>query len=144
MKSQETARFGTSRTARVILFISGLIAAGIAVTILVAPEAFYAGYGIEVGSNATLANEIKAPAGALLVAGLFMFAGVFRPRFAKTALITATAIYLSYGLARIVSIAIDGLPHSGMVGAAAIEIVIGTICLLTLLSARRDPDASTG
>jgi len=124
-------------TTQVILFLSGLVAVAIAATILVAPDVFYAGYGIEVGGNATLANELKAPAGALLVAGLLMFAGVFRSGLAMVSLATATAVYLSYGLGRALSIAIDGLPHSGMVSAAVIEIAIGAICLVTLLFVRR-------
>ena len=52
-------------------------------------------------------------------------------------LTVASVVYLSYGLSRILSIALDGMPHSGMVGAAGIEIVIGGICLLTLLHVRR-------
>ena len=137
MKTIRTAYFGNAYITRTVLFLSGLIAVAIAGTILLAPDAFYAGYGIEVGGNATLANELKAPAGALLVAGLLMFAGAFRSAFAVMSLITATIVYLSYGLARVLSIAIDGLPHSGMVSAAGIEIVVGVVCLLTLLHVRR-------
>ena len=137
MKSKVIASLGSLFATRVVLFLSALIAVAIAATILVAPDAFYAGYGIEVGGNATLANELKAPAGALLVAGLLMFAGVFRSGLAVISLAIATAVYLSYGLGRVISIAIDGLPHSGMIGAAVIELVIGAICLVTLLRVRR-------
>ena len=137
MKLNEIAGSGTSYTIRTMLFLSGLIASGIAATILFAPDAFYASYGIEVGSNATLANEMKAPAGALLVAGLLMFVGVFRSKFAIISLATATAVYLSYGLGRVISIAVDGIPHSGMVSAAGIEILIGVVCLSALLWTRR-------
>ncbi len=137
MKSKVIAFFGGSAATRVVLFLSAFVAVAIAATILVAPDAFYAGYGIEVGGNATLANELKAPAGALLVAGLLMFAGVFRSSLAVISLATATAVYLSYGLGRVMSIAIDGLPHSGMVSAAVIELVIGAVCLVTLLHVRR-------
>ena len=49
-----------------LLLTSGLLAAGIAATILFAPDAFYASYGIDIGSNVNLANELKAPAGVLL------------------------------------------------------------------------------
>ncbi len=112
-------------------------AVAIAATILVARNAFYTGYGIAVGGNATLANELKAPAGALLVAGLLMFAGVIRSGLAVMSLATATAVNLSYGLRRVMSIAIDGFPHSGMISAAVVELVIGAVCLVTLLQVRR-------
>ncbi len=124
-------------TARLILVVSGLVAVGIAATILFAPGAFYSGYGIDVSGNPTLANELKAPAGALLIGGLLMFAGVIRSKLAVLSLTIASVIYLSYGLSRALSIVLDGIPHSGMVGAAVIEIVIGGICLLTLLHVRR-------
>ncbi len=136
MKTEEMALSGNPYTTRLVLLLSGIVAVAIAGTILTAPDVFYAGYGIQVGGNATLANELKAPAAALLVAGLLMFAGVFRSRFVVASLVTATLVYLSYGLGRVVSIAIDGLPHSGMVGAAGIEIVIGAVCLMTLLHVR--------
>ena len=137
MKSKAMAVFGGTYTARLILFCSGLVAVGIAIAILVAPAAFYAGYGIDVTGDATLANELKAPAGALLVAGLIMFAGAFRRELAIVSLTTAAVVYLGYGLSRVASIAIDGVPHSGMVNAASVEIVIGAICLLTLLQVRQ-------
>ena len=137
MKTIRMARLGEQFATRTILLLSGLIAVAIAGTILLAPDAFYAGYGIEVGGNATLANELKAPAGALLVAGLLMVAGVLRSSIAVLSLATATAVYLSYGLGRVLSIAVDGMPHSGMVIAAGIELVVGAICLVTLLHARR-------
>lgn len=115
---------------RGLLLTSGLLAAGIATTILFAPDAFYAGYGIDTGSNVSLANELKAPAGMLLIAGLLMLAGVVRTELAGESLATASLIYLSYGLSRLLSMATDGIPHSGLVSAAILEITIGAICLL--------------
>lgn len=121
---------------KLTLLVSGLVAIGIAATILLAPELFYASYGIQVGGNATLVNELKAPAGVLLVAGMLMLAGVARAEFVRVSLTTASVVYLSYGLARLSSMAMDGLPNSGLVSAAGIEIGIGAACLLALLHAR--------
>ncbi len=137
MKSTVSNIFGSAVVTRLVLGASAIIAVAISATILFAPELFYAGYGIEVGGNATLVNELKAPAGMLLIAGLFMFAGVFRSELAVLSLATATLVYLSYGLSRMLSIALDGLPHGGIVGATAIEIVVGAVCLATLLRVRR-------
>ena len=121
---------------KVVLLVSGLIAIGIAGAILFAPEAFYATYGIELGSDASLANELKAPSGALLAAGLLILAGVFKSEFAFASTATASAIYLSYGLSRLSSMAIDGLPNDALVGAASFELIIGAVCLLALLRFR--------
>ena len=120
-----------------LLLASGLLAAGIATTIFLAPGAFYAGYGIDIGTNVSLANELKAPAGMLLMAGLLMLAGVFRAEFAVPSLAAATVIYLSYGLSRVLSMMIDGVPNSALVGAAVLEIAIGVSCFLGLMHIRR-------
>ena len=122
---------------RIVLALSALVAVAIASAILIAPDAFYTGYGIVVDDNPTLANELKAPAGALLLAGIAMFVGVIRAAYVPASLALAAAVYLSYGASRIVSIALDGLPHDGMVAAAGIEIAIGTACLACWFSVRR-------
>jgi hypothetical protein len=111
---------------RVLLLASGLLAAGIAATILFAPDAFYTGYGIDVGSNVNLANELKAPAGLLLIAGLLMLIGVFRAGFIIPSLATATVIYLTYGASRLLSMTLDGAPDSALVTAAMLEIAVGS------------------
>ena len=117
---------------KLALLLSGLVAVIIAITILLAPEAFYAGAGIEVVGDATLVNELKAPAGVLLAAGLLMLAGIFRADLAKVSLVTASVVYLSYGFARLSSMALDGLPDGALIGAASIELFIGIACLLVL------------
>ena len=121
---------------RGLLLASGLLATGIAATILAAPDPFYAGYGIDISSNVSLANELKAPAGTLLVAGLLMLVGVVKPKYAVTSLAVASVIYLSYGLSRLLSIAVDGFPHSALVSAAMLELALGAVCLLGLVRLR--------
>ena len=59
---------------RGLLLAAGLLATGIAATILAAPDPFYAGYGIDISSNVSLANELKAPAGALVSAAMLELA----------------------------------------------------------------------
>ena len=44
---------------RVFLSLSGLIAAGIAVAIWTVPSAFYGSYGIDLGGDVNLINELK-------------------------------------------------------------------------------------
>ena len=135
---------------RGLLLGSGLLAAAIAMTIVFAPDAFYSGYGIEIGSNVSLANEMKAPMGMLFLAGVFILAGAFRTAFAVPSLTIATITFLSFGLSRAVSMAIDGMPDSGLVSAAVLEIAIGVICFVDLMylrrsrSVRRDEFAGIG
>jgi len=121
---------------RLVLLIAGIVAIGIAAAILFAPEGFYAAYGIEVAGNTNLTNELKAPAGVLFVAGLLMLAGVFRAQLTAVSLTAAAAIYLPYGLSRLLSFALDGVPNSALVSAAIFEIAVGAVCLLALMPGR--------
>ena len=136
-KKDETTSVFSSYGTRGLLLASGLIAAGIAAMILFATDAFYGGYGIDISDNVSLANELKAPAGALLLAGLLMMAGAFRSEFTILSLATATAVYLSYGLSRALSMAMDGVPHVGVVSAAVVEIAIGLTCIVDLMRHRK-------
>ena len=118
---------------KLLLLVSGTVAAGIAIAILLAHDAFYASYGIELAGNTNLTNELKAPAGVLFIAGLIMLAGLFRERWTAISLTTAAAIYLPYGLSRVLSMVVDGVPNDGLVAAAIFEIVVGAVCLAALV-----------
>ena len=122
-----------SKVLKTILIISGLIASGIGVAILFAPAAFYAIYGIELGSDVSLLNEIRAPGAALLASGILIISGAFVEKLAFTAVVVSTLLYLSYGLSRVMSIAIDGMPVEGLVQAAILEIIIGLACVFALV-----------
>ena len=123
----------TSLIFKGFLLVSGVIASGIGAAILTAPEAFYASHGVILGADPTLLSEIRAPGGALLVMGLLMLAGVFVAELKLVSLLVAEVVYLSYGLSRLVSMAIDGWPDGGLIQAAAIELTIGSIGLIILL-----------
>ena len=122
-----------SKVLKTILLISGLIASAIGATILFAPGAFYATYGIELGGNLSLLNEIRASGGALLASGILIMSGAFVDKLAFTAAVVSTLLYLSYGLSRVMSIVIDGMPVEGLVQAAVIEIVTGLACIFALV-----------
>ncbi|MEN8178294.1 MAG: DUF4345 domain-containing protein [Pseudomonadota bacterium] len=132
----------SSKALKAILLVSGLIAAGIGGAILVVPEAFYASYGIDLGGNVSLLNEIRAPGGALLAAGILIISGSFVASLTFTALVVASLLYLSYGLSRILSFVIDGMPAEGLVQAAALELVVGMFCVFALLRNRAKQKAS--
>ena len=129
-----------TKTTRALLVTSGLIAAAIGASILFVPEAFHASNGIELASDASSMSEVRAPGGALLLFGVLMIVGVFQRAFTFASLTIAAAVYLSYGLARLVSVAFDGMPAPGLVGAIAIELGLGAACAVVLLRATRRAD----
>ncbi|MGI9232854.1 MAG: DUF4345 domain-containing protein, partial [Woeseiaceae bacterium] len=113
----EISNLRSMLVSRLVLLVSGLVASGIAVAILIAPDAFYASYGIELGGDNNLTNELKAPAGALLLAGATILAGSIRTRLIVLSMTTAAAVYLSFGLSRFLSMIVDGVPHDSLVSA---------------------------
>ena len=127
-----------SKALKTILFISGLIAAGIGAAILFIPVAFHATTGIELGNDTNLLNEIRAPAGALLASGILIITGAFVERLTFTSTVVATLLYLSYGLSRILSMVIDGMPAEELVQVAVLEIIIGLVCVFSLVKYREN------
>ena len=125
-----------------ILIISGLIASVIGSAILFTPVAFYATYGVELAGNFSLLNEIRAPGGALLVSGILIMSGAFVDKLTFTAVVVSTLLYLSYGLSRVMSIAVDGIPAEELVQAAVLEIVIGLACVYALIKYREEQGES--
>lgn len=125
-----------AKTQKVLLLVSGTLLILVATFIIASPEVFYASNHIELGPNVSLLNELKAPAGLLLAAGVFMIGAIFVRSQADTALWLAALIYLSYAGARLASMALDGMPAAGLIQAAALEGVVGLTCLAVLMIRR--------
>jgi hypothetical protein len=94
--------------------------------------------GVELGGNASLLSEVRAPGGALLALGILILAGAFILRLTYPAAMIAATVYLAYGFSRLLSMALDGLPAPGLVLAAGLEITIGAINAMLLIRLRRD------
>jgi hypothetical protein len=120
----------------VLLLVSGALLILVGTFIIVSPADFYASNNIDLGANVSLLNELKAPAGLLLAAGIFMISAIFERSKTNVALCLSTLIYLSYAVSRSVSMAFDGVPATGLVQAAALEATIGLTCLVVLLISR--------
>lgn len=121
---------------KTILFVSGLLGTGIGAAILFVPDLFHASSGIELGGNASLLSEIRAPGGALLASGILVMSGAFIDRLAFTSAVLSVLLYGSYGLSRIVSFSLDGMPHTVLVQATALEIAVAVICTIALVKYR--------
>jgi len=125
-----------SNVLKVILFISGLITASVGGAVLFMPAAFYAANGIDLGSNLSLLNEVRASGGALFIAGILIVSGSFFASLRFTAIVVSALLYMAYGLSRILGFVVDGLPSERLVQAAALEIIIGVACILVFIKYR--------
>lgn len=131
-----------SRVLKTLLFLSGLVAMGVGGAILLMPVAFHATNGIELGSSLSLLNEVRAPGGALFAMGALILTGAFMRRLAFTSTLVSAVLYLSYGLSRILSMGIDGMPAEGLVLATILEVTIGLLCAFALVRWRALPSRS--
>ena len=125
------------------LFICGAIFITIGLSITLSPQSFYAetfmnnqvaNSGADLFLNASLINELRAPAGMLIAAGLLVVLACVRESLRSHAWLLSAMIYLPYGLARIYGFTVDGLPHQSLVYAAVLEILLGAISLVLLVT----------
>ena len=121
------------------LLISGSIAVGIGAGILFAPEAFYAANNIQLAHDINLLSEIRAPGGALLACGVLIISGSFVPWLAFSATLVSSLMYISYGLSRILAMAIDGIPAQSLIIVCVLEMAIGLFNLCMLIKIPKSP-----
>lgn len=128
---------------KAVLFLAGATSVGIGAAVLIVPEAFFAYNGIVLHQDPSLLSEVRAPGSTLLVLGVFMLVGVFKSGLTTAARNIAAAVFLSYGFARILSVAVDGTPDEKLVIAAVFEIGIGLLCILPVPLRRKvEPSAA--
>lgn len=114
---------------KIVLGLSGTTAFGIGTFILVAPQVFYASYGISIDGNVNLLSELRAPATGLAAFGILMLAGIVRSALDHVSAIAALTVFLAFPAGRLAGLIIDGLPSVSIIGALAIELTIGALCL---------------
>ncbi|HBG99869.1 MAG: DUF4345 domain-containing protein [Rhodobacteraceae bacterium] len=119
-----------TRFQKITLGIAGATALGIGGAILFAPQGFYAGYGIAIGSDPSLLSELRAPGAGLAAFGAVMLAGIFRPALRQPAMVAALAVFLAFPAGRLVGLVADGMPSNGILAALLLELVIAALCVL--------------
>lgn len=121
-----------SEVTKAFLVLSGVIIIGIGGALLLVPAAFQATAGITLGDDVNLLNETRAPGGLLFAAGILIVLGAFIKTMMQTALVLSILVYMSYGVSRVLSMIIDGVPHDSLVAATGAEIIIGLLSLFLL------------
>jgi len=124
---------------KALLLVAGALLVLVGTLILASPVDFYVSNNIELGGNVSLLNELKAPAGFLLAAGVFMIGAIFLRSQTDAAMWLAALIYLSYAVTRFVGMVFDGVPAAGLIQAAALEGIVGLACLVVLMIRRIPP-----
>jgi hypothetical protein len=127
-----------TKITRFFLMFAGITGIYIGASLLFTPVSFEASAGIPVTDNVNLLSEIRSSGGTLLAAGMLILIGGFRIAMTRTALIVSSLFYSAYGISRVISILIDGLPNISLVLITASELVIGMLSILLLLNFQRD------
>ncbi|MCZ4288192.1 DUF4345 family protein [Hoeflea alexandrii] len=122
---------------KAVLLAAGATALFIGGSVIVSPDAFYAAYGIALSGDASLANELRAMGGGVLMLGLLILSGLMISSLTLASTLLAAAMFLAYGATRFLSLGLDGQPDSGLVAAMIAELVIGLASLAALIAARR-------
>ncbi|WP_353312046.1 DUF4345 domain-containing protein [Shimia sp. NS0008-38b] len=125
------------------LGISGLTALGIGGMITLAPHVFYASYGISLGENPSLLSELRAPGAGLVTLGILMLLGIWRSALVQLAIAATLIVFLAFPAGRFISLALDGMPSFGILGALALEIVIAVLCLFAFGKRLVSPDSKS-
>lgn len=123
-----------ARSARWTLGAAGLILLFVGTPIFFDPLAYERGVGVFLPEDPTLLSDLRAMAASILAVGLLLLAGAFWRRLGSTAATTGALLYMSYGLSRLVTMVVDGLPAAALMGATVLELVIGG--LLTAIAVR--------
>ena len=127
-------------TTIIYLVIAGLLLLAIGGAILLVPDAFHGSNGITLDANPNLLSEIRAPGALLAGSGIFILLGALRKSQRPNAVQLSVLVYGTFGLARLLSIALDGMPSSSIVGAAVLELSVAFVGL-AIVWGRRAPAA---
>jgi hypothetical protein len=119
-----------TRVTVIYLVVAGLLLLTIGTAILFAPHAFHGSNGVALGGNPNLLSEIRAPGGLLFCSGFLILLGAFRQRIRIRAAQLTVLVYGSFGMARLVGVALDGMPSSSIVGAMLLELIVALVGLV--------------
>ncbi|MHA7901574.1 MAG: DUF4345 domain-containing protein [Henriciella sp.] len=120
---------------RGVLTVSGAILGLIGGALMFAPKAFLETSHVFIDRDPGLMSELTAPSGILIITGALMMLGAFKLRFSNLALLIGAIVYGSYGLGRLVSMVLHGLPSESLITATVIEFAVAAVLLALRLSA---------
>lgn len=123
---------------RLVLLGSGVTLGLIGAAMMAAPVAFLEMSHVYVEQDPGLMSELTAPAGVLILSSTLLLLGAFKLRLADLALLTGAMVYGSYGLGRLVSMVLHGLPSVSLIAATIVELVVAVLLCVLWTWSRRD------
>ena len=130
----EYEKLGQTMFEKTMLLLSGILAIGVGVAMLLFPVTFQGFQGVRFMPEPGILNEIRAAGVPIIAVGAFCLVALQKAQLKFAATSAAVVLYLGYGLARILGFLLDGMPHMGLVLVSALELGVGTACLVLLMS----------
>lgn len=118
------------------LVLSGIIGLYVGISLVFFPVELQAQSNIII-SNASHFSETRAPGTAILSASLIILIGAFRKNWKYISLLITSLFFLSYGIGRLISLTLDGMPAEGLFYAMIGELFIGVVALILLIKNER-------
>jgi len=124
-------------SAKIALALSALTFLVIGALVVFAPDFLFGLNRIVLDPSAAMMSEIRAPGVLLLLGGALAVGGLLSRAFERSALLVSAGLLLSYGMGRLISLPLDGMPPASLAIAAAVELGLGAWCtVLSVLSER--------
>lgn len=121
-----------SKALKIFLIIAGLLLTFIGGSSLLMPVEMKATGGIDLTTVSAI-NDARAAAALLFGAAILILSGAFSSKLTFTSTLVAVLVFLSLGVGRALSIALDGMPADGLFKATILEFVLGSIGLFLLV-----------
>lgn len=119
-----------------VLGLSGATLGLVGALLLFQPVAFLASSGVALPDAPGLLSELRAPGAALFGLGVFVIAAIGRRGWHMAALVASAGVFTTYGTARLFSMVVDGLPDASLIAATGIELVLGAVCIASIIRRR--------
>lgn len=120
-----------------LLHLNGWVAVLIGCFILIDPETMFSSYGLPTDLSAGLMSELRAPGGLLISSGLLIVRNSLTTQRHQRGLQVSILVYGSYGIARLLSISLDGLPPAEILTAMGIELGLVLLSIIALTALRQ-------
>lgn len=103
---------------------------------LVDPIGFYTFSGLKLPDDPGLLSGVRGTGGILVVSGIVVGLGAFRHAWSRTSVVLAAVVFLSFGLSRLLGIALDGYPGAEVIQGIVIELGLGGLALFAFFKYR--------
>ncbi len=122
-----------SKVLKGILIFLGLFLILIGSWRLIDPIAAFEGLGLTLSEDVGLLNEARGTAGAMIGFGVLILLGAFKKKLTFTSTLIATIFFLSFGVARIMAVILDGNPGNALWTGIISEFTFGFLALFALI-----------